>query len=141
MPDWIGLLMVLGFVSIVLLVYMLITRSAGIYASPRQFWLALALSAAIAYVLSGGLFLFLHNATVAVAVSAIVPFLIGNLDLGEPSREPAPTDEERAAEEPVSAEDEEAEEDEAAADGEAEVIGNDISFNHVQNNHVHNDLL
>ncbi len=95
MPVWIGLLVVLGSVTLILAVYMLITRSAGIYVTPRHFWKSALLSAAIAYLLSGGLYLFLHlNATIAVAVSAIVPFLVGNLDLGEKATpEPAPTDE------------------------------------------------
>ncbi len=93
MPDWIGLLVVLGLVTLVLVVYMLITRSAGIYSTPRQFWWALLLSAGIAYVLSGSLFLVFHlSGIVAVAVSAIVPFLVGNFDLGDAPREPAPTD-------------------------------------------------
>src|SRR5690348_12825126 len=93
MPDWIGLLVVLGFVTIILGVYMLITRSAGIYASTRQFWITSLVSAGIAYVLSGGLFLIFHlNGTIAVAISAIVPFLVGNLDLGGKAKEPAPTD-------------------------------------------------
>ena len=107
--DWIGLLVVLGFVTIILGVYMLITRSAGIYASPRQFWTASLLSAGIAYLLSGGLFLFLHlNGTIAVAISAIVPFLVGNLDLGGKAKEPAPTDAGLEQEQPT-ADDEEAE--------------------------------
>lgn len=129
MPDWIGLLVVLGFVTIVLVVYMLITRSAGIYATPRKFWRVLALSAAIAYVLSGSLFFFLHNATVAVAVSAIVPFLVGNLDLGETSREPAPGDEQLEEGQASEGEDE----DEAAEDEEEEAMDGDIRLNHVQN--------
>ncbi|HEU5367379.1 MAG TPA: hypothetical protein VFU69_02900 [Ktedonobacterales bacterium] len=95
MLDWMGLLVVLGAVTLILAVYMLITRSAGIYATPRHFWKSALLSAGLAYLLSGGLYLLLHlNATVAVAISAIVPFLVGNLDLGEKaSPEPAPTDE------------------------------------------------
>src|SRR5579862_3517594 len=115
MPDWIGLLLVIGFVTLVLVVYMLITRSAGIYATPRQFWRALLLSAGISYVLSGGLFLFLHlSATIAVAVSAIVPFLVGNLDLGEKTREPAPSDEGLVGDQPSAdgGEDEEADDEE-----------------------------
>ena len=130
MPDWLGLLIVLGFVTIVLLVYMLITRSAGIYATPRKFWRVLAVSAGVSYVLSGSLLLFLHvNATVCVAVSAIVPFLVGNLDLGEASREPAPTDEE-LPEEQMPAEDGE---DEVAQAEEEQVVDTEIRLNHVQN--------
>src|SRR5579885_1290502 len=34
MPVWIGLLVVLGSVTLILAVYMLITRSAGIYVTP-----------------------------------------------------------------------------------------------------------
>jgi hypothetical protein len=130
MPDWFGLLMVLGFVTVVLTLYMVITRSAGIYATPRKFWLVLALSAGIAYMLSGSLFLFLHlNATIAVAVSAIVPFLVGNFDLGETSREAMPSDIE-LAEEQEPADDGEEEEVEDEEEG---AIGHDISLNHARN--------
>lgn len=94
MLDWFGLSGVIGLESVLLALYMLITRSAGIYATPRQFWNVLLLSAGISYLLSGSLFLFLHlNATIAVAVSAVVPFLVSNLDLGDKTKEPAPTDE------------------------------------------------
>lgn len=108
MLDWIGLLVVLGFVTLVLAVYMLITRSAGIYATPRHFWKSALLSTGIAYLLSGSLYLFLHlNTTIAVAVSAIVPFLVGNLDLGEQADpEPAPTDEGLKARQPPTGDDE-----------------------------------
>jgi hypothetical protein len=111
MLDWNGLLVVLGFVTVLLGVYMLITRSAGIYATPRHFWMVTLLSAGLAYLLSGGLFLFLHlNPTVAVAISAIVPFLVGNLDLGSKAREPAPTDEGLEPEQQPADEEEEHEE-------------------------------
>ncbi len=130
MSDWPGVLIVLGFVTIVLLVYMLITRSAGIYGTPRKFWRVLTLSAAISYLLSGSLFLFLHvNATVCVAVSAIVPFLIGNLDLGESSREPAPTDEGLAGEQTPAEDGEE----EVSEDEEQPIVDTEIRLNHVQN--------
>jgi hypothetical protein len=110
MLDWIGLLIVLGSITLILAVYMLITRSAGIYATPRHFWKAALLSTGIAYLLSGSLYVFLHlSITVAVAVSAIVPFLVGNLDLGEKaSPEPAPTDVEGPEEGQLPADDEEA---------------------------------
>lgn len=98
MPEWIGLSIVIGAVTVILGVYMLITKSAGIYATPRHFRNSLLASAAISYLLSGGLFLFVHlDMTVAIAVSAIVPFLVGNLDLGgNAHEEPAATGEEVA---------------------------------------------
>jgi hypothetical protein len=119
MLDWMGLLVVLGFVTVILVLYMLITRSAGIYATTRKFWNVALLSASIAYLLSGGLYLFLHlNATIAVAISAVVPFVVGNLDLGEAVREPAPGDEGLESE----ALPENDEEDEALADEEDEAV-------------------
>lgn len=137
MPDWIGLLVLLGFVTIILVVYMLITRSAGIYATPRQFWRVLLLSGGIAYVLSGSLFLFFHlNATVAVAVSTIVPFLVGNFDLGEKSSEPAPSDEGLSVEQLSEDDGEDEGVDEEEEEEQEQAISSDISFNH-----VHNDLL
>ncbi len=95
MLNWSGLISVLVLVTMVLAIYLLITRSAGVYTSSRQFWLTALLSAGISYLVSGGLFLFLHlSVTVAVAVSAVVPFLVGNLDLGGAAgKEPAPSDE------------------------------------------------
>lgn len=120
MLDWIGLLTVIGFVTILLILYMLITRSAGIYSSSRHFWKALLLSAGLSYLLSGGLFLVLHlNTTVAVALSAIVPFLVGNLDLGEKAGE-KPAAEQGSDLESEAADLEESDEGEAAmisADG------------------------
>lgn len=84
MFDWFHLPIVLGSVTIVMLLYTLITRSAGIYPTARQFWRILLLSTGISYLLSGSLFLFLHVTPVAaVGISAIVPFLMSNLDFGE----------------------------------------------------------
>lgn len=112
MLDWIGLLTVIGFVTILLILYMLITRSAGIYSTSGHFWKVLLISAGLAYLLSGSLFLFLHlNTTIAVAISAIVPFLVGNLDLGE-----------KAGEEPAAEQDSDldSEEDDQGESGESE---------------------
>ena len=121
MLDWIGLLMVIGFVTILLILYMLITRSAGIYSTSRHFWNVLLISAGLAYLLSGSLFLVLHlNTTVAVAVSAIVPFVVGNLDLGEKAGEEA------SAEEGSDPDSEEADPEESH-EGEAAMISTDGS--------------
>lgn len=120
MLDWIGLLMVIGFVTILLILYMLITRSAGIYSTSRHFWKVLLISAGLAYLLSGGLFLFLHlNTIIAVAISAIVPFVVGNLDLGERA-----AGEEPAAEQGSDLESEETDPEESDA-GEAAMISAD----------------
>jgi hypothetical protein len=120
MLDWIGLLVVIGFVTLVLILYMLITRSAGIYSTSRHFWKVLLISAGFSYLLSGSLFLVLHlNTTIAVAVSAIVPFLVGNLDLGEKAGEKA-ADEEGGDLDEEEADQEESDEGDAAmiaADG------------------------
>ncbi|HEY7350128.1 MAG TPA: hypothetical protein VH599_17550 [Ktedonobacterales bacterium] len=129
MLDWIGLPNVLVFVTIVLALYMVITRSAGIYSTPRQFWNVLLLSLGISYVLSGSMFLFLHlNATIAVAVSAIVPFLVGNLDLGEKaSPEPATTDEGTDGGQPEAA-GAEADEEAEAGDDEGDEVASGTQF-------------
>ena len=75
-----GLLIVLGIVTLLIAVYALVTRSAGIYQTTRQFWTVLLVSAGISYLLSGLLFVFAHVPVVAaVIVSAIVPFLVGNI--------------------------------------------------------------
>ncbi len=84
MLDWNQLPVVLGFVSLLVALYMAITLSAGIYASARQFWRVLLVSAGVSYLLSGSLFLFLHvNSAAAVVASAIVPFLVGNFDFAD----------------------------------------------------------
>jgi hypothetical protein len=84
MLDWIDLPNVLAYVTLVILLYMLITYSAGIYATARQFWRMLLLSTGISYLLSGSLFLFFGiTPLAAVGTSAIVPFLMGSLDFGE----------------------------------------------------------
>ena len=80
MLVWSGLLIVLGIVTLLIAVYALVTRSAGIYQTTRQFWTVLLVSAGIAYLLSGSLFLFARvPSAAAVIVSAIVPFLVGNV--------------------------------------------------------------
>lgn len=88
---------------------MFINQNSETDTSSRQFWLTALLSAGLSYLLSGALFLFLHlNATVAVAVSAVVPFLVGNLDLGGNAvKEPAPSDEGLNLGEPPTAGEEE----------------------------------
>lgn len=80
MLVWGGLLIVLGVVTLLIAIYALVTRSAGVYQTTRQFWTVLLVSAGIAYLLSGSLFLFARVPVLAaVIVSAIVPFLVGNV--------------------------------------------------------------
>lgn len=80
MLVWGGLLIVLGIATLLIAIYALVTRSAGIYQTRRQFWTVLLVSAGIAYLLSSALFLFAGvSAAAAVIVSAIVPFLVGNV--------------------------------------------------------------
>lgn len=75
-----ALLIVLGVVTLLIAVYALVTRSAGIYQTTRQFWTVLLVSAGISYLLSGSLVLFARvPALAAVIISAIVPFLVGNV--------------------------------------------------------------
>lgn len=80
MLVWGGLLIVLGIVTLLIAIYALVTRSAGVYQTTRQFWTVLLVSAGISYLLSSALFLFAGaSAAAAVIVSAIVPFLVGNV--------------------------------------------------------------
>ena len=74
------LLMVLGIIALPIAIYALVTRSAGIYQTKRQFWTVLLVSAGISYLLTGALALLAHApALPIVIVSAIVPFLVGNV--------------------------------------------------------------
>jgi hypothetical protein len=80
MLVWGGLLVVLGIATLLIAIYALVTRSAGVYQTTRQFWTVLLVSAGISYLLSSALFLFAGvSAAAAVIVSAIVPFLVGNV--------------------------------------------------------------
>lgn len=75
-----ALLLVLGIDTLLIAVYALVTRSAGIYQTTRQFWTVLLVSAGISYLLSGALVLLARvPALAAVIVSTIVPFLVGNV--------------------------------------------------------------
>lgn len=80
LTNLLALLIVLGIVALPIAIYALVTRSAGIYQTKRQFWTVLLVSAGISYLLTGVL-AWLANAQVlpVVIVSAIVPFLVGNV--------------------------------------------------------------
>lgn len=92
------LLVLLGLVTVLLLLYTIIARSAGIFPTRRQKWRNTAISAALCYGLSSALFWFLHTPIVgAFIVAAIVPFIVGNFDGSE--REPLPDEAENAADE------------------------------------------
>ncbi len=100
MIAWGLLPIVLGLVTLLLAVYGIITRSAGIYQSERQFWRVMLLSTGIAYVLSGVLALWVRTPlVVAVMASAMVPILIGMLERDDFMR-PADDDGEDADDEP-----------------------------------------
>ena len=80
MPYWVLWLVALGIFNLPLAIYALITRSAGIYQTRRQFWTVILVSAGISYLLTGALVL-LQTASLVpfIIVSAIVPFLVGNV--------------------------------------------------------------
>jgi len=123
MLDWTQLPVVLGFVTLLIALYMAITQSAGVYSSPRQFWRVLLVSASVSYLLSGSLFLFLHvNMTAAVVASAIVPFLVGNLDFAskESIAQAAAEDDESAEQKAAESGPDESPGQGVAASGEAE---------------------
>ncbi len=93
------LLVLLGFVTIILVMYTLIARSAGIFPTQRHFWRNTLISAALSYSLSGLLFWFFHTPIVgAFIIATIVPFIVGNFDGSE--REKADGEMEDAADEP-----------------------------------------
>ena len=113
MPYWVLRLVALGILNLPLAIYALITRSAGIYQTKRQFWTVILVSAGISYLLTGALVL-LQTASLVpfIIVSAIVPFLVGNVfskgDIysGEslPAEEPEDVTEEVEEDEDVSEE-------------------------------------
>jgi hypothetical protein len=80
MPYWVLWPVALGIFNLPLAIYALITRSAGIYQTKRQFWTVMLVSAGTSYLLTGSLVL-LQTASLApfIIVSAIVPFLVGNV--------------------------------------------------------------
>jgi hypothetical protein len=78
------LLVLLGFVTILLVMYTLIARSAGIFPTQRHFWRNTLISAVLSYGLSSALFWFFHTPIVgAFIIATIVPFIIGNFDGAE----------------------------------------------------------
>jgi choline-glycine betaine transporter len=80
MPYWVLWPVAIGIFNLPLAIYALITRSAGIYQTNRQFWTVILVSAGISYLLTGALVL-LQTASLVpfIIVSAIVPFLVGNV--------------------------------------------------------------
>ena len=111
LTNVLALLIVLGIVALPIAIYALVTRSAGIYQTTRQFWTVLLVSAGVSYLLTGALALLAHiPALSAVIVSSIVPFLVGNIF----SKGDIYSDESLPAEEPQEAA-EEAEADEETA--------------------------
>lgn len=92
------LLVLLGCVTILLALYTLIARSAGIFPTQRHFWRNTLISAALSYGLSSALFWFFHTPIVgAFIIATIVPFIVGNFD---------GTEREKSAEEMADAADE-----------------------------------
>ena len=80
LTNVLALLIVLGIVALPIAIYALVTRSAGIYQTRRQFWTVMLVSAGISYLLTGALALLARApALPVVIVSAIVPFLVGNV--------------------------------------------------------------
>ena len=78
------LLVLLGFVTILLVMYTLIARSAGIFPTQRHFWRNTLISAVLSYSLSSILFWFFHTPIVgAFIIATIVPFIVGNFDGAE----------------------------------------------------------
>ena len=87
----------LGLVTLLLALYAMIVRSAGIFPTQRHFWRTTLISAGISYALSGILFWLFHTPIVGVfIVSALVTFIVGNFDGSEhekPDGEPENADE------------------------------------------------
>jgi hypothetical protein len=98
------LLVLLGLVTILLVLYTLIARSAGIFPTKRHFWRNTLISAALCYGLSSVLFWFFHTPIVgAFIIAAIVPFIVGNFD-GSEREKPAGEDESVAEEQEAALE-------------------------------------
>src|SRR5690242_10670153 len=95
-------LVLLGFVTILLVMYTLIARSAGIFPTQRHFWRNTLISAVLSYSLSSALFWFFHTPIVgAFILATIVPFIVGNFDGSE--QEKAAGEIEDVADEPDAA--------------------------------------